>query len=308
MTMNAQSFSAILQKPNLLKDYSFSELQNLAQQHPYFSAINALIAIKAHRENDGSYEHYLSQAAIRVPDRKRLYHLIHSENKEIRDVFIEPAGITPKENTDTTAQLTEAMTSPGESVAAKDESLIRISVPEEQEKSVIKREEPEILRQLKEEKPFELPGVLEVVEALKSIGETKDAVEQETPPKSGEVILEAEKPKDDRHSFAEWLSLINQNRSAKSPVLREIQASDSADAIEFSKGNVSAKDESNLAQKAKESLSDDMEWVTETLAKIYELQKKYDKAEDAYRVLSLKFPDKKAYFAQRIENLKKFKA
>lgn len=308
MTMNAQSFSAILQKPNLLKNHSFSELQNLALRHPYFSAINALIAIKAHRENDGSYEHYLSQAAIRVPDRKRLYHLIHSENKEIRDAFIEPAVIAPNENAVATIQLTEEMTSSGESADAQRESLILISIPEEQEKSVVKGGEPEILTQPKEEKPFELPGAVEVVEALKSIGETKEAVREETPPERSQEVPEAKMPKDDRHSFAEWLSLIKQNRSAESPVLREIQASDSTDAIEFSKGNVSAKDESDLAKKAKESLSDDMDWVTETLAKIYELQKKYDKAEDAYRMLSLKFPDKKAYFAQRIENLKKFKA
>ena len=92
-------------------------------------------------------------------------------------------------------------------------------------------------------------------------------------------------------------------------MLREIQEGDWKDELAFSQNTkLSEKDEAVLAQKAKASLSDDMEWVTETLAKIYELQKKYDKAEEAYKMLSLKYPDKKAYFAQRIENLKKFKA
>lgn len=45
--------------------------------------------------------------------------------------------------------------------------------------------------------------------------------------------------------------------------------------------------------------------VTETLAKLYENQKKYVKAISTYELLSLKFPEKKGLFAARIENLKK---
>ncbi len=44
--------------------------------------------------------------------------------------------------------------------------------------------------------------------------------------------------------------------------------------------------------------------LTETLAKIYIKQKKYDKAISIFRSLSLKFPNKSAYFATRIEELK----
>ncbi len=43
--------------------------------------------------------------------------------------------------------------------------------------------------------------------------------------------------------------------------------------------------------------------LTETLAKIYVKQKKYDKAISIFRSLSLKFPDKNAYFAAQIEEL-----
>jgi hypothetical protein len=55
------------------------------------------------------------------------------------------------------------------------------------------------------------------------------------------------------------------------------------------------------------STSEDDELVTETLAMIYFEQKKYDKALDAFRKLSLKYPEKSVYFATRIEEIEKLK-
>ena len=57
--------------------------------------------------------------------------------------------------------------------------------------------------------------------------------------------------------------------------------------------------------KAKESLIENEDLVTETLAKIYALQGNISKAVRAYEILSLKFPQKSAYFATLIQNLKK---
>jgi tetratricopeptide (TPR) repeat protein len=47
--------------------------------------------------------------------------------------------------------------------------------------------------------------------------------------------------------------------------------------------------------------------MTETLAKIYQKQGKYDKALEIYNTLRLKFPEKNAYFAALIEKLEKEK-
>ena len=55
------------------------------------------------------------------------------------------------------------------------------------------------------------------------------------------------------------------------------------------------------------SLAEDDEMVTETLAMIYFNQKKYDKAADAFRKLSLKYPEKSIYFASRIEEIDKLR-
>ena len=47
------------------------------------------------------------------------------------------------------------------------------------------------------------------------------------------------------------------------------------------------------------------ELMTETLAKVYLEQKNYKKAIQAYRILSLKYPEKNSFFADRISDIEK---
>lgn len=56
---------------------------------------------------------------------------------------------------------------------------------------------------------------------------------------------------------------------------------------------------------ARQSVQDDNDFVTETLANIYLKQGSFAKALKAYETLSLKFPEKKLYFAGRIKEIKK---
>lgn len=60
----------------------------------------------------------------------------------------------------------------------------------------------------------------------------------------------------------------------------------------------------NPINKARESAEEDLSLTTETLAKIYLQQGNSSKALKAYEHLSLKFPEKSAYFASQIEKIK----
>jgi hypothetical protein len=44
--------------------------------------------------------------------------------------------------------------------------------------------------------------------------------------------------------------------------------------------------------------------MTETLAKVYLEQKKYQRAIQAYEILILKYPEKSSFFANRIKDIK----
>jgi len=291
--MDAQAFTSLLKKPFLLKDYSFTALQNLSQQYPYFPVINTLIAIKARQENDGSYEHYLSQAAIRIPDRRKLFDLMHTDYQnetKTSDEDDEKPKPVEREKPDWV------------------ERVIKISVSEESQPS-LKKETEEKRGAPQQKQAFKLPGVDEVREVLNAIRQ----VETEHKEKQVEAEIERlETPKEQKQlSFSEWLCVLKQKGTSKDstePAVSEELRESTAKEIQLGQSaSLSEQDEAQITEQAKASLSDDMEWVTETLAKVYEIQKKYDKAMDAYRMLSLKYPDKKAYFAERIEKLKQLK-
>ena len=55
---------------------------------------------------------------------------------------------------------------------------------------------------------------------------------------------------------------------------------------------------------ATESTIENENLMTETLARVYLEQKKYDKAIKAFRILSLKYPEKSGFFADRIKAVK----
>jgi hypothetical protein len=123
--------------------------------------------------------------------------------------------------------------------------------------------------------------------------------------------------KSEKHSFTEWLKL-----SSAKPVERTLKTevkttTDKKEAIDrqrkfalidrFISSNpkiVPKKDQVpniNLAENEIEAEG----LMTETLAHVYLEQKKYKKAVQAFKILSLKYPEKSGFFADQIKAIKK---
>lgn len=115
------------------------------------------------------------------------------------------------------------------------------------------------------------------------------------------------------YSFSQWLQL-----SAKKPIERVQEpvpkiTTEKEELIDkFIQNNpkiqpiTKDKNISIIVQENKQDAS----LMTETLAKVYLEQKKYDNAIQAYRILSLKYPEKSGFFAdqiKRIQILQKYK-
>ena len=162
---------------------------------------------------------------------------------------------------------------------------------------------------------------------------------QETP----QSILELGKPlafhKNDRHSFEEWLQLSTKNTAVLSNENLENKSEGGVEEnqnilSEGEKGVHESKEqaktnhkEAKMAQinafiaknpkiepqkkttettSIKDALKINKEaLMTETLARVYLEQKKYKKALQAYKILSLKYPEKNSFFASQIKVIQK---
>ncbi len=123
-------------------------------------------------------------------------------------------------------------------------------------------------------------------------------------PKSVVEKLEIGKPLDfneyESHSFSEWLNLLNAKKiERKKPELIDQFLKKNKKISRPKKGEFF-----KATDIAKESLIDNEELVTPTLAKVYLEQGHYDKAISAYNKLILKYPKKNSFFADQIELIK----
>ena len=105
--------------------------------------------------------------------------------------------------------------------------------------------------------------------------------------------------KTEMHSFSEWLALTKVKKINRKTKRSEVKIIN--DFIEGSNSNkVKKNDFFSPAEIAKSSLVENDELVTETLARVYLEQEHFEKAIDAYKKLSLKYPKKSRLFADQI--------
>jgi hypothetical protein len=108
------------------------------------------------------------------------------------------------------------------------------------------------------------------------------------------------------YSFNEWLHLSSKKPIVRAENLIQKIAPEKEDIIEKfiqnnPKINPIPKDK-NIVITIEET-KPDAALMTETLAKVYLEQKKYENAIQAYRILSLKYPEKSGFFADQIKRV-----
>jgi hypothetical protein len=97
---------------------------------------------------------------------------------------------------------------------------------------------------------------------------------------------------------------ISETKRKKQQIIDKIIQSNPGP-IKIKSGEASLRSFPLQEKNAKESLLDSEDFVTETLAMLYLEQGHFSKAIRVYEILSLKIPSKSAYFAEKIESIKK---
>ena len=117
--------------------------------------------------------------------------------------------------------------------------------------------------------------------------------------KRNEIIEKVDKI--EKYSFLDWFDVINESESNLEYKI------DLIDKFIKNSPKINIDKEFKLNEQIipESKVSDNL--VTETLAKIYVNQEKYNKALRAYKILSLKYPKKSSFFADQIEKIKNLK-
>lgn len=180
-----------------------------------------------------------------------------------------------------------------------EEVRVEEKIPENTE---VKKEEIPV--EMKSPKSVKLDDVVEKelikVAVDKTIQREVDELIKEIPL---EPTFEKIDQKTDPDSFSYWLNPAKSNLESREEKLKKIDSL--IEKFIKSEPRIVPKkvDFYSPVNVAKQSVAFDEDLVSEPLAAIFEKQGYFDKAIKAYEKLSLKFPEKRAYFAARIEKI-----
>lgn len=174
----------------------------------------------------------------------------------------------------------------------------------------LQREKQESTEIISSETIQEIQGE-KIVELETSSTESIEIQQEVETISNGESVSEVKQFEPDiSHSeltFSEWLSLSKSSSEKKEnpPSEKDIKFQLIEEFIEKSPkiSPINKNADISLPTKRTENPYEYSDLMTETLAQIYTEQKKYDKAIRAYKILSLKYPEKSEFFADKISEI-----
>ena len=313
--MQAKEFINYIKNPNSLEKNSVKDLQKLVNDFPYFQSAHLLLSLASKKWDASVYQKSLKKTAIVVTNRSHLFNLIQQfeiSNTVIEDSYHQKLVVEEVlEPIDSTKEL---------NILKATELLIENSDSEISETEFQQKTKPNAEEVLENEIAKQVVGAI-VEKQMLNLSDTQLVFNQNKEPEN----------------FTDWLRLIQKsNKQLSAENILDINTDNNTDIktrlekgkiitqesalnkklknlalidkiIEKSPGQIKIKDDQKFyspEQNAKESLLENEHLVSETLAKIYALQGSVNKAVRAYEILSLKFPQKSAYFASLIQKLK----
>ena len=286
--MDREKVIATLLDPSTVNQWSVTELQELVQSFPFFQPARLWLVKLLHEHQDHSYKDSLRFTASQCIDRTYLYDLIYKyplrkQIEQLEDIVHELEQVAEKAVPDEKAP--EEISEVTKTTDANIDDAIPITQLGARKDKHVDELEMEILKH-----------------AMASTVVLDDKVSENIPAHSVEEQTEEEVGK---QSFSDWLVKLDgrpiEKRKNKKKnkelidrfIAEKPQISKSGRGTFFKPSDI-----------AKLSLVEHEDFVTETLAQVYEKQGNTPRAIKIYEQLILKYPKKKSYFAARILELK----
>ncbi len=275
-----------IEKPDLLGAPEIESLHEVLETFPYFS-VARMLELKA-LQNTGSFRYngQLKKTAAFVPDRTVLFDYVTS--------------VTEPEKTSESIQNSVASETPKEETVTLESFLEEKSEDNEIEAAI--REKGDAAPVLGRPLVFDKTEQHSFAEWLKLTAakpivrdEILDYPAEEAVKKSVDPSVESTKIQDPKEAVPE-----NEPRLSRKELI---------DRFLSESPKMSAPQKSALSNKPAFTQQSEVDerLMTETLARVYSEQGLFAKAIKAYRILSLKYPEKSSYFADRINEIKDLK-
>ncbi len=320
VNMNLDDYTYLLNRPEKVNAQKTEALEKIVTEFPYFQSARALRLKGLYGQNSFQYNYALKVTAAYTTDRSVLFDFITSDSftaiqKGAYDKKMAELNDMPVVAPIDVATVEEKAE---EKVEDKVEASILQSIRESELAKEILVTAETVVAELPAESLVEQP-----LNADESGVEGVELVSVKPEVESPEDKLEIGRPLEflasERHSFAEWLMLSSLkpiDRTEETQVEEEAQPLPELESPEWQK-----KQElidrflrenpkippvrQDYTPPAPELPREDSSLMTETLARVYLEQKKYQKAIQAYEILILKYPEKSIFFADRISEIKK---
>ncbi|SDD86133.1 hypothetical protein SAMN05421636_102139 [Pricia antarctica] len=301
--MNVKDFTYLLQHPDkVVSPLRTNQLEEVLEEFPYFQAARSLHLKGLKSLNSFKYNNALKVTAAYTADREVLFDFITSKNFLQNSISDTLSGKTTS-LVDTEIQSDAVI--PQKSVANNSEAEEDTALP---------------LTQAEADALFD-PGLFTSKDPKidKALKEAENNTSRDL--ELGEPLPFTKKEK---YSFSEWLQLSSfktvkrDGRSEDEKEMENIHFPMEENPIKskrfelidkFIADNPKIKPQKDVPKAAiRDSVNfDTKELMTETLAKVYLEQKKYKKAIQAFKILSLKYPEKSGFFADRIKAVERLK-
>lgn len=243
------------------------DFSTLVQEFPFCQTIYVLMAIQSKKSNDLLFEKQLKKAAAYAADRRRLFE--HIQNSEI------------------------------ETLEHKDQET-----PVKEKESTAPAEEPKPTHD-----PLEKEYLSEAIHSVGLLDAEEIITEEDTVEQSPQEIETPTFDEDASHSFSEWMTHFNDNKETPKkdkPQSKNLHNNLIDKFIQEDPKLVPKKTSFySPVNMARLSVTDNSDVVSETLALILVDQGNYEKAISTYEKLCLKYPEKRSYFVNQIEILKR---
>jgi hypothetical protein len=319
--MKSSELLKYFEQPQLLDDTSLKPLKQLVEDFPYFQGAHILLSLAARKWDASVYQQSLKRTAISVPSRTHLFNLIHGldDSPENSVKVAAPAGTTEpavpaREELDilkAAEVATEVIEQPltpapekipgfmAETAPGLEKEISRQVVTSFVEKEIINTPALHKVPAQQTGQPESFGDWLAFLKKNNGLPVGKVAENLN----AGKLRLEDQRKPGETSSAAAAPAAgtdLRENRKLKNKAIIDR-------IIEKNPGLIRTREEQKFyapEARAKESLLENEHLMTETLARIYALQGNIGKAVRAYEILSLKYPQKSAYFATLIQQLK----